>query len=64
MFTRIKNFFHITVLMNLYSFRNFLTGNGAVWLKLNTLEKKQFLNSVKAVKDLTGLAEILIKKNK
>ena len=33
-------------------------------LKLNTLEKKQFLNSVKAVKDLTGLAEKLIKKNK
>jgi len=36
MFTQIKNFFHITVLMNLYSLRNFLTGNGAVWLKLNT----------------------------
>ena len=32
--------------------------------KLNTSEKKQFLNSVKAVKDLTGLAEKLIKKNK
>ena len=36
MFTRIKNFLHITVLMNLYSLRNLLTGNGAVWLKLNT----------------------------
>ena len=36
MFTRIKNFFHITVLMNLYSLRNLLTGNGAVWLKLDT----------------------------
>ena len=33
-------------------------------LKLNTIEKKQFLNSVKAVKNLTGLAEKLIKKNK
>jgi malate dehydrogenase len=33
-------------------------------LKLNTSEKKQFLNSVKAVKDLTNLAEKLIKKNK
>ena len=33
-------------------------------LKLNTKEKKQFLNSVKAVKNLTGLAEKLIKKNK
>ena len=36
MFTRIKNFLHITVLMNLYSIRNLITGNGAVWLKLNT----------------------------
>jgi 2-polyprenyl-3-methyl-5-hydroxy-6-metoxy-1,4-benzoquinol methylase len=36
MFTRIKNFLHITVLMNLYSLRNLLTGNGAVWLKLDT----------------------------
>ena len=31
-------------------------------LKLNAIEKKQFLNSVKAVKVLTGLAEKLIKK--
>lgn len=36
MFTRIKNFLHIIVLMNLYSLRNLLTGNGAVWLKLDT----------------------------
>ena len=36
MFTKIKNFLHITVLMNLYSLRNLLTGNGAVWLKLDT----------------------------
>ena len=33
-------------------------------LKLNTAEKKQFYNSVKAVKTLTALAEKLIKKNK
>jgi len=33
-------------------------------LKLNANEKKQFLNSVKAVKNLTGLAEKLIKKSK
>ena len=33
-------------------------------LKLNTTEKKQFLSSVKAVKNLTDLAEKLIKKNK
>ena len=31
-------------------------------LKLNSIEKKQFLNSVKAVKNLTSLAEKLIKK--
>ena len=33
-------------------------------LKLNTNEKKEFLNSVNAVKKLTGLAEKLIKKSK
>ena len=33
-------------------------------LKLNVSEKKQFNNSVKAVKILTGLAEKLIKKKK
>ena len=33
-------------------------------LKLNITEKKQFLNSVKAVKNLTGLAEKLINKKK
>jgi malate dehydrogenase len=33
-------------------------------LKLDSAEKKQFLNSVKSVKNLTGLAEKLIKKNK
>ena len=36
MFTKIKNFLHITVLMNIYSLRNLFTGNGAVWLKLKT----------------------------
>ena len=38
MFTKIKNFLHITVLMNIYSLRNLLTGSGAVWLKLDTLD--------------------------
>ena len=33
-------------------------------LKLNSSEKKQFYNSVKAVKNLTDLAEKLIKKNR
>ena len=35
-----------------------------VELKLNSLEKKQFNNSVKAVRNLTNLAAKLIKKNK
>lgn len=62
MFTRIKNFLHITVLMNLYSLRNLLTGNGAVWLKLDTsdlenmvqktVEHKSFQLSEKNVLDL------------
>ena len=38
MLTKIKNFLHITVLMNIYSLRNLLTGRGAVWLKLDTLD--------------------------
>jgi cyclopropane fatty-acyl-phospholipid synthase-like methyltransferase len=62
MFTKIKNFLHITVLMNLYSLRNLLTGNGAVWLKLDTsdlenmaqktVEHKSFQLSEKNVLDL------------
>ena len=35
-----------------------------VELKLNSTEKKQFNNSVKAVRNLTNLAAKLIKKNK
>jgi malate dehydrogenase len=35
-----------------------------VELKLNLTEKKQFNNSVKAVRNLTNLAAKLIKKNK
>ncbi len=62
MFTKIKNFLHITILMNLYSLRNLLTGNGAVWLKLDTsdlenmvqktVEHKSFQLSEKNVLDL------------
>ena len=62
MFTKIKNFLHITVLMNLYSLRNLLTGNGAVWLKLDTsdlenmarktVEHKSFQLNGKNVLDL------------
>ena len=38
MYTRIKNYIHIRFLMNLYSLRNLITGNGAVWLRLNTAD--------------------------
>jgi len=52
MFTKIKNFFHITILMNLYSLRNFLTGNGAVWLKLNTSDLENMVEKTVAHKAL------------
>jgi len=52
MFTRIKNFLHITVLMNLYSFRNLLTGNGAVWLKLNTSDLENMVQKTVTHKSL------------
>ena len=52
MFTKIKNFLHITVLMNLYSFRNLLTGNGAVWLKLNTSDLENMAEKAVSYKSL------------
>ena len=52
MFTRIKNFLHITVLMNLYSLRNLLTGNGAVWLKLDTSDLENMVEKAVAHKSL------------
>ena len=52
MLTKIKNFLHITVLMNLYSFRNLLTGNGAVWLKLNTFDLENMAKKAVAHKSL------------
>ena len=45
MYTRIKNFFHIRVLMNVYSIRNMITGNGAVWLKLNTQDLENMVET-------------------
>ena len=41
MFQSLKNFFHIKIVMNLYSLRNYFTNNGAVWLRLtgSDLEK-------------------------
>ena len=38
--------------MNLYSFRNLLTGNGAVWLKLNTLDLENMVQKTVAHKSL------------
>ena len=52
MFTKIKNFLHITVLMNLYSLRNLLTGNGAVWLKLDTSDLEKMAKRAVAHKSL------------
>jgi|TARA_B110000263_G_scaffold225704_1_gene216868 2-polyprenyl-3-methyl-5-hydroxy-6-metoxy-1,4-benzoquinol methylase len=38
--------------MNLYSLRNFLTGNGAVWLKLNTSDLENMVQKTVAYKSL------------
>ena len=38
--------------MNLYSFRNLLTGNGAVWLKLNTSDLENMAKKAVAHKSL------------
>ena len=43
MYTLIKNYIHIRFLMNLYSIRNLITGNGAVWLKLNTADLERMV---------------------
>ena len=45
MYTQIKNFFHIRLLMNIYSIRNMITGNGAVWLKLNTQDLEKMVET-------------------
>tara|TARA_B100000686_G_scaffold125876_1_gene133301 strand:- start:6918 stop:7565 length:648 start_codon:yes stop_codon:yes gene_type:complete len=45
MYTQIKNFFHIRFLMNIYSIRNMITGNGAVWLKLNTQDLEKMVET-------------------
>ena len=45
MYTQIKNFFHIRLLMNIYSIRNMITGNGAVWLKLNTQDLENMVET-------------------
>ena len=45
MYTQSKNFFHIRFLMNIYSIRNMITGNGAVWLKLNTQDLEKMVET-------------------
>ena len=52
MFTKLKNFLHITILMNLYSIRNLVTGNGAVWLKLNTSDLENMVEKTVSRKSL------------
>ena len=52
MLTKIKNFLHITILMNIYSLRNFLTGNGAVWLKLDTADLEEMAEKTVRYKSL------------
>ncbi len=52
MLTKIKNFLHITILMNIYSFRNLLTGNGAVWLKLDTTDLESMSEKIVRHKSL------------
>jgi len=52
MLTKIKNFLHITVLMNIYSLRNLLTGRGAVWLKLDTSDLENMVEKTVKHKSL------------
>ena len=52
MLTKIKNFLHITVLMNIYSLRNLLTGRGAVWLKLDTSDLENMVKKTVKHKSL------------
>ena len=49
MYTRIKNYLHIRFLMNLYSIRNLITGNGAVWLKLNTSDLEHMVEELSLI---------------
>ena len=38
--------------MNIYSLRNFLTGNGAVWLKLDTADLEEMAEKTVRYKSL------------
>ena len=46
MFQSFKNFFHIKIVMNLYSLRNYFTNNGAVWLKLNGSDLENMISKI------------------
>ena len=47
MFNALKNFFHIKVVMNLYSLRNYFSKEpGAVWLNLNSSDLENMVSKV------------------
>ena len=46
MFQSLKNFFHIKIVMNLYSLRNYFTNDGAVWLKLTGLDLEKRVSKI------------------
>ena len=47
MFQSLKNFFHIKIVMNLYSLRNFFSKEpGAVWLNLNSSDLENMISTV------------------
>ena len=52
MFKSLKNFFHIKVIMNFYSLRNYFTNNGAVWLKLTGSDLETMVSKVVEHKNL------------
>ena len=53
MFKSLKNFFHIKIVMNLYSLRNYFTKKpGAVWLKLTGSDLESMVSKVVEYNDL------------
>ena len=46
MFQSLKNFFHIKIVMNLYSLRNYFTNNGAVWLSLTGSDLEKMIRKI------------------
>ena len=46
MFQSLRNLFHIKIVMNLYSLRNYFTNNGAVWLKLTGSDLEKMISKI------------------